>query len=355
MAASLQFFLTRPGRIHTSTSTSRVHHGTHVPLIPVDQLPEWLHIVDVPRVLSDQHVAGLTHVGFVSQPQEAFEVFILEDQLSAAEHLLEQHEQTTPGVSTTDSHLVTAATVAKTTDHDAQRQKFGLKPGDFIKAQALGNAERVVHRGGGPVATERSISPEQLSATADMSRAHHDDDNDDDDDCLVTEGTSQPETSADRAALEKIIPDVRQRLQGDDDAPGERPSPERSGPVANLCPPESRRPVARQGLANSMHAPHAVPEQKMRSLSNKPPSSSRAPQQQGQQLKGPPPTAEARSHSRGRGTAQELGRGPTYCRHWCMHGTCKVRFCTDPNVTRKKKKQTVYLTPSERRFRDDNH
>ncbi|KLU81479.1 hypothetical protein MAPG_00568 [Magnaporthiopsis poae ATCC 64411] len=348
MAASLQFFLTRPGRTHTSTSTSRVYHGTHVPLIPVDQLPDWLHIVGVPRVLSDQHVAGLTHVGFVSRPQEAFEVFILERQLYELDQLLEQHEQMTPeaSCSTTASHTSMAATAGKTADR-AQQQKFGLKPGDFIKAQALGNAERA-RRGGGPVVTERSMSPEQLSAASNAPRAQYHDDG------LVTEGTSRPATSADQAALEKNKPDVRQRSQRD--VPGDGPSPEHSGPVAILPVPDSRRPVARGGLANSMHAPHAAPEQKARLPSNKLPAPSRGPgaqqQQQGPQPKGLVAPAEARSHSQGRGTAQELSRGPAYCRHWCMHGTCKVQFCTDPTVT---KTTNSVSNPSERPCWDNNH
>ncbi|KAL8365998.1 hypothetical protein RB595_004670 [Gaeumannomyces hyphopodioides] len=311
MAASLQFFLTRPGTVHTSNS--RVRHGTNVPLIPVDQLPEWLHIVEVPRVLSDQHAAGLTNVGLARHPPETLEVFVLQDGLPVEER---QHDERTA--------------TAKTAEHappppppQQQQQQFGRRPGDFIRAQALGTVRR--GHGGSGMETEREALPEQRSPASGLLRALDDD--------LAAERTGQPGARAVQQPLEDTLDD-RQQPRGGSGAQGDRHSPSRCGSVASHQPVDSRLPVAaRGGLASSIHAPRVAAEHK----TPPPPPLSKLPfsrvlgappQLQQEQPRGPPPTAEAwdpawTRHTQGRVAAPGHGRGASYCRHWCVHGTCK--------------------------------
>ncbi|KAL8281902.1 hypothetical protein RB597_009566 [Gaeumannomyces tritici] len=328
MAASLQFFLTRPGAVQTSKS--RVRHGTNVPLIPVDQLPEWLHIVDVPRVLSDQHAAGLTSVGLACRPPETLEVCVLRARLPAKEEEEEEGEED----ENENEHEEYAPPPPPP---PPPQQQFGRRPGDFIKAQTLGTVGQA-HAGKNGTEAERPAValPEQRSLSSDLLRALDED--------LAAAAAERARQRNSRAAqqpppppLENTLDDGQQQQQqqpqGGGGAQGDRHHPpSRCASVA-----ASRQPVvaaaARAGLASSMHAPRVAAEHKAAaaaapSLVKLPFSRAPGVQQQQQQPRGPPSTAEAYDpawvrHIQGRAAAPGHGRGASYCRHWCVHGTCK--------------------------------
>ena len=58
-------YVERPGvTLHTASGTV-VRPGPKIPLIPVDQLPEWVEVVGVPSKLSCQQAESLTSVGII--------------------------------------------------------------------------------------------------------------------------------------------------------------------------------------------------------------------------------------------------------------------------------------------------
>ncbi|KAI1075816.1 hypothetical protein F5B20DRAFT_374124 [Whalleya microplaca] len=67
-------FLVRPGATrHTASGTVTIP-GPIVPLVAVDQLPEWLDLVGVPRELSLEQTVGLSNLGTVIRDPEYYEV-----------------------------------------------------------------------------------------------------------------------------------------------------------------------------------------------------------------------------------------------------------------------------------------
>lgn len=62
-----QHFIIRPGEKSQTTVGSVIHPGELVPLIPLDQIPEWVEIVDVPRFLRPSDVANMYGLGTVAK------------------------------------------------------------------------------------------------------------------------------------------------------------------------------------------------------------------------------------------------------------------------------------------------
>ena len=69
---SPQFYLIRPESKQTPTS-GKVTYSI-VPLIPADQLPEWLEIVGVPRTLHHQQASRMSSVGIVPRDAGFYDV-----------------------------------------------------------------------------------------------------------------------------------------------------------------------------------------------------------------------------------------------------------------------------------------
>ncbi|EMR68307.1 putative zinc finger dna-binding protein [Eutypa lata UCREL1] len=62
-----QHFLVRPGTIKHTASGPVTIPGPMVPLLPVDQLPEWMDVLGVPRALAVEQTAGLINLGTVAK------------------------------------------------------------------------------------------------------------------------------------------------------------------------------------------------------------------------------------------------------------------------------------------------
>ncbi|KAI0894826.1 hypothetical protein F4806DRAFT_98155 [Annulohypoxylon nitens] len=74
-----QHFIVRPSVTkHTANSTVTIP-GPIVPLIAVDQLPEWLDLFGVPRELSLEQTVGLSNLGTVIRSPEFYEVYMHTD------------------------------------------------------------------------------------------------------------------------------------------------------------------------------------------------------------------------------------------------------------------------------------
>ena len=71
------FFLVRPDVVEQDpTDSGQTQLGQIVPLIAVDELPEWLDIVGVPRELTAEQTVGLCNLGTIPRSEGAFPVRI---------------------------------------------------------------------------------------------------------------------------------------------------------------------------------------------------------------------------------------------------------------------------------------
>ncbi|KAF7536490.1 hypothetical protein G7054_g4463 [Neopestalotiopsis clavispora] len=72
-----QYFLVRPDVVKHTASGAVMTKGAMVPLIPIDQLPSWLEIADVPRELYPEDIKGLTNLGKSSKDFDTYNVCVI--------------------------------------------------------------------------------------------------------------------------------------------------------------------------------------------------------------------------------------------------------------------------------------
>lgn len=122
MTPSPRFFIVRPDT-KRSTADGRVQSvpGAIVPLIAVDELPEWLDISDAPRELSVEQTIGLCNLGISSKGPGAYAVRIIHETRAAARQqsdMVKAHEvnvQNDAAVNASQASLgPSAATSSKT-------------------------------------------------------------------------------------------------------------------------------------------------------------------------------------------------------------------------------------------------
>lgn len=78
MPARPHHFLVRPGLTKQTRSGVVIEPGPIVPLIAIDQLPEWLEIAGLPRRLKVEQTAGLSNLGTIARDQDTYEVKIVQ-------------------------------------------------------------------------------------------------------------------------------------------------------------------------------------------------------------------------------------------------------------------------------------
>ncbi|KAI0890509.1 uncharacterized protein GGS22DRAFT_194528 [Annulohypoxylon maeteangense] len=74
-----QHFIVRPGVTKHTVSGTITTPGPIVPLVAVDQLPEWLDLFGVPRELSLEQTVGLSNLGTVVRSPEFYTVYMHSD------------------------------------------------------------------------------------------------------------------------------------------------------------------------------------------------------------------------------------------------------------------------------------
>lgn len=79
MPARPHHFLVRPGLTKQTSTGVVIEPGPIVPLIAIDQLPEWLEIVGLPRELKVEQTVGLSNLGTIVRGQGTYEVNIVHD------------------------------------------------------------------------------------------------------------------------------------------------------------------------------------------------------------------------------------------------------------------------------------
>ncbi|KAI0842854.1 hypothetical protein F5Y06DRAFT_304515 [Hypoxylon sp. FL0890] len=71
-----QHFIVRPGVTKHTASGTVTSPGPIVPLVAVDQLPQWLDVAGVPRELSVEQTVGLTNLGTLVRNPEFYTVYM---------------------------------------------------------------------------------------------------------------------------------------------------------------------------------------------------------------------------------------------------------------------------------------
>jgi hypothetical protein len=74
MASYLRYFLVRPGAQQQANPGGAVSVSSIVPLIAVDQLPEWIDIAGVPRKLTVDQTVGMSNLGTIPSDEEILDV-----------------------------------------------------------------------------------------------------------------------------------------------------------------------------------------------------------------------------------------------------------------------------------------
>ena len=78
MASKPNFFIVRPDTKQTTADgTVHIVPGPIVPLVAVDELPEWFRIVEVPRELAVEQTVGLCNLGTASKGKDTYTVKII--------------------------------------------------------------------------------------------------------------------------------------------------------------------------------------------------------------------------------------------------------------------------------------
>ncbi|KAK4156919.1 hypothetical protein C8A00DRAFT_40715 [Chaetomidium leptoderma] len=111
MASGPRFFIVRPDT-KRSTADGRVHTlpGPIVPLVAVDELPEWLDIVGVPRELSVEQTIGLCNLGTASKGKGAYAVRAIRQQSAAMKNAEAKQENNASAITPQPSPHLTAPT-----------------------------------------------------------------------------------------------------------------------------------------------------------------------------------------------------------------------------------------------------
>ncbi|AEO70121.1 97b3f36b-429f-4098-b919-7b3f35b5a307 [Thermothielavioides terrestris] len=133
MVSPPRFFIVRPdGKKPTADGKVNTLPGPIVPLIAVDELPEWLNIVGVPRELTVEQTVGLYNLGTVSKSKGSYAVEITHQALPAVRQLPgtlkaiepkpENHTTANPPHETTTTRQSAAAS-PETAVHPADRMK----------------------------------------------------------------------------------------------------------------------------------------------------------------------------------------------------------------------------------------
>ncbi|RYP24807.1 hypothetical protein DL765_000353 [Monosporascus sp. GIB2] len=82
-----RYFLVRPGTVKHTASDAVTIPGPMVPLLPADQLPEWMDVLGVPRELAVEQTAGLVNLGTVARGMPPFYEVYFHQQHDQQQHV----------------------------------------------------------------------------------------------------------------------------------------------------------------------------------------------------------------------------------------------------------------------------
>lgn len=250
-------FLSRPG-------TKDGKPGPIVPLIAVDQLPDWMQLMGVPRELDTEQTAGLTNLGIIDrEDDDTYEVHLHHDKIRA---ILNETEKLAPSSSSgreakakntdiTKPASSQAKTMSESSKKDAQvTTNLPSLPGPNVTAQCQTSSSSQGEQDGNNGEHGTTSSPSSAS--------------------VHEESTARPQKQQSPHPAERMLSASRHNTVDNTVA----------GPAGR-----SEKPIR----------PHMT--QAMRDK--------------------PRPTVVQRATAKGKSRAAK-GQNNIICRHWCRHGTC---------------------------------
>lgn len=255
-----EHFLVRPGE----------HHGVIVPLIAVDQLPDWIQLAGVPRELDAEEAIGLTSLGIIDrEDKNTYEVCLRTDKIRAI-------------LNGTDDEQTLSCSASEEGQENEIPDPSPERRQDTVKAEAVARRETPAEKPEAPSTTSQAAtSPKDLPDES---------------------GEFQSASLGEPARPEKSQKPDKQhgdKRKGQEQAPEPKLLASRHN-VPNVTTDD--KPPARK---EKPIRPHLTEEMRDRE------------RERSRRL--PPVVAQ-------RGVKDKsLGGHPDtiYCRHWCHHGTCK--------------------------------
>ncbi|KAH6853470.1 hypothetical protein B0I37DRAFT_440612 [Chaetomium sp. MPI-CAGE-AT-0009] len=124
MVAQPRFFIVRPDTKHTAADgRAYTVPGPIVPLVAVDELPEWLDIPSAPRELSVEQTVGLCNVGVANKSKGAYAVKIIHHATPAARQKCAavKHTEAKPSTAATaDAAAEPSSPASASTHHESK-------------------------------------------------------------------------------------------------------------------------------------------------------------------------------------------------------------------------------------------
>ncbi|KAF3055700.1 hypothetical protein GL218_07179 [Daldinia childiae] len=253
------YFIVRPGTTKHTASGTVTTPGPIVPLIAVDQLPEWLDLFGIPRELSVEQTVGLRNLGTAIRNPKFYQVYMHNDlQATPTAHQEDYHTLRDRVQSTNDSGLMPIDTPIISTSPSAS------------SSTTLTSAEE------GSTASSR-VDPISESSPS----------------------PSGPNTQATSISNPHTKP-AKTRPNSTNTTTGSQHPRFASPAVASSTPPTNPYPfIPAPALAPAHFLPSWLPPSTTRTKPHHRPSS--------------------RSHSHHTNGSPSS----TYCKHWCHRGTCR--------------------------------
>ncbi|KAI1103298.1 hypothetical protein F4804DRAFT_352986 [Jackrogersella minutella] len=300
-AALPQYFIVRPNVTKHTASGTVTKPGPIVPLVAVDQLPEWLDLAGVPRELSVEQTVGLSNLGTVVRSPEFYTVYMHSD--------VQPIPAAAMGSSTADArdaHLIRAGQGQRQTRQQQRRAGDGNN-GLLIPVDVPGPSSSTSSTASTPPPPSH-MDPAAKSFSGDAGKKPGG--------SSANKSTLQPTAKADRP---QPAPSPKPAALG---LLPRLPSPTATGST----PPAAANPYPMlHPYLPGPHAPSYAPPPSAYAL---PPPSTMHPAER--LLYSYAPHARAKAASSTTSTATSKPANPAaapinsvYCKHWCHRGTCR--------------------------------
>ncbi|KAK7952388.1 uncharacterized protein PG986_008116 [Apiospora aurea] len=294
-------FLVRPATTKHTASGTITTPGPMVPLIAVDQLPEWIDIAGVPRELTVEQTMGLQNLGSVVVPGEAAEYY---------EVRLHQ-----------DVRFVKSSS---SSSHSALKRRESSKNNSSSllmdpDAASLAPSETDL-LGSGSSSQHAHRKQSDLVTVVNGTSGHHSSNMNNPDDSTSSALNSSSETSYSSSSTEPATSHTRSKK------PPTKKGKEKASKTETTAANSSK---GLQGNTTTIKPPEPLPphhhpaSRLLSAIAPTPLYSPAHPQQQQQQTAPNPHSPHDPHNPNSKSSSQRHQRAIVHCRHWCHHGSCK--------------------------------
>ncbi|KAI1390268.1 uncharacterized protein F4822DRAFT_231081 [Hypoxylon trugodes] len=319
-------FIVRPGVTRHTASGTVTAPGPIVPLVPVDQLPEWVGIIGVPRELGLEQTVGLTNLGTVVRNPDYYQVYM--------HNSLQQAPPAPPAIPSS----ITEGASRESRQHQQQQQQQrpmdenGIRNdnGVLIPVNAsyisASSSTSSTLSSSLESATESPLNTRVDPAMRSLASSIHNP-NTNTIPSKKAEGTGNP-TTVTKPEKPKAISNgsnipllyPQQRLPSPTVAGSTPPMNPNSSPYPMMHPYNPLQP----SLYVTPSIPTLHPADRMQQTWYNPSAPSGA---KNSHTSIPPSTSTTRKNTSSTSTSQppnpSSGGGSIYCKHWCHRGTCR--------------------------------